>query len=121
MTPTDEIASLRAEVAGLRRQGRIVLVLVALVLLGVLVIAWGRRPGARPTLRAEDDASVQAQEFRLVDPDGNLRGIWNCPPAGPYLTILDGHGRPLFQLRQSPEGGVLQLNDATGRAVFKKP
>jgi hypothetical protein len=119
MTPADEIAALREEVRGLRRRGRVQLALAVVVLLALaaLVLEQGRRHRAEG-LRA---VQVEAQEYRLLDPDGNLRGLWHCPPAGPSFTLLDEQGRAAADVRLGPTGARLRLTDAAGQVLFEQP
>src|SRR5262245_37251899 len=115
MAPADEVAALRSEVAALRRQARY---LLAVALAGVAVGAWALARAARPgTARFE----VEAQEYRLIGPDGNLRGLWTCPPVGPSMTLLDERGRISVQIRHHEAGGELLVNDSEGRSVFRRP
>ena len=124
MTADNEVATLRAEVAAVRRQVRGLTILLVLALAGVgVLIVRGQRPGAdavRPGHPALG-ASVEAQVYRLLDPDGNLRGLWNCPPAGPSLVLTDDKGRPAIVMRGTSQGGTFQVKDATGRVLFEKP
>src|SRR4051812_23849358 len=94
MTTSDEVTALRAEVAAVRRQVHILLVM-ALLCLGVGVWSLTRGTPIGPAtgeaeVRVED---MEARAFRLIDSDGNLRGLWHCPPAGPFLTLFDEKGR----------------------------
>ncbi|MFL5339031.1 MAG: hypothetical protein ACJ8F7_02595 [Gemmataceae bacterium] len=122
MTPADEIAALRAEVSGLRRQ---VHVLFAAVLVAVVVAAafmtWRWRSTGELWNAADTRATkVEAQEYHLLDPDGNLRGLWRCPPAGPTFSLLDENGRPLVVMQQGADGTV-NVSDGDGRPVFERP
>jgi hypothetical protein len=120
----EEIVALRAEVAALRRRVRLLTILV-LSALAVAVVPWaarGMRP-AGPRWDADEARAVQveAQEYRLLDPDGGLRGMWSCPPAGPSMILLDERGRLLFEVRQGPKGGTLRLLDSEGRLLIERP
>jgi hypothetical protein len=116
MSSADEVAILRAEIARQRRWLRLLLVLT-LAALTLAALAPGRamlsRSGA--PWPAEDEVRAlqfEAHEYRLLDPDGNLRGLWSCPPAGPSLILLDEKGRPFLQLHQLPDGsGLLKFKD----------
>lgn len=123
MNPADEIAALRAEVAVLRQRVRTLFALLFAVLAAVIIlVAWVRRPaGVRWDAEEARAEQVEAHEYRLLDPDGNLRGLWNCPPVGPSLVLTDDQGRPAVVLRGTPQGGTLQVKDATGRVLFEKP
>jgi hypothetical protein len=123
MTPGDEIAALRAEVAVLRQRVRTLFALTLGVLITVIVlIALTRRPpGVRWDAEEARAEQVEANQYRLLDPDGNLRGLWNCPPAGPSLVLTDDKGRPAIVMRGTSQGGTFQVKDATGRVLFEKP
>ena len=123
MNPGDEVAALRAEVAVLRRRVRTLFALALAVLITVIVlIALTRRPaGVRWDAEEARAEQVEANQYRLLDPDGNLRGLWNCPPAGPSLVLTDDKGRPAIVMRGTPGGGTFQVKDATGRVLFEKP
>jgi hypothetical protein len=122
MNPLDEIAGLRAEVAALRGRVRTLFAVLVVGLGATALLALYPRRG-RGGWAAEEARAVQveAQEYRLLDPDGNLRGLWHCPPAGPALTLLDAEGRVAVDLRQTPDGGALRVNDAGLRNRFKRP
>jgi hypothetical protein len=123
MTSTDPIAALQVEVIALRRQARI-LAGVALLALVAAVFGLLRSGVERQTWQTKEARAIQveAQEFRLLDPDGRLRGLWRCPPAGPSLTLLDESGRIALELRQAPGGGGgLLLTDAQGKVLFSQP
>ena len=117
MAQPDELAGLRAEVAALRRRVRALaaLALLAAALAAIALARPSRPGGGRGT-------EFVAQEYRLVDPSGNLRGSWRCPPAGPALTLLDEGGRPAAELRLDPGGGGrLRLTGADGRVLDQRP
>jgi hypothetical protein len=110
---SDEVPALRAEVAALRGRVRMLMLLTGAAL-AVAVVAL-LRGGPEPR-RVE----LEAQEYRLMDPDGRLRGMFRCPPAGPSLEILDEHGRPVIVLSESPlGGGQVRVMDADGRFQVK--
>ena len=117
MTEGNEVATLRAEVAAVRRQVRGLTILLVLALAGVGVLTVrGQRPGAdavRPGHPALG-APVEAQMYRLLDPDGNLRGLWQCPPAGPALALMDEAGRPAVTLTAGKVGLTLSDGDGQG-------
>jgi hypothetical protein len=123
MSTNEEMAALRAEIAGLRRWLRLLVALVLVVVVtAVLLLAWNRLGGlldrgSQPVGALE----VSAQEYRLLDPDGNLRGLWHCPPAGPSLSILDKDGRLAVEVALTPGGGgTIRLREG-GRVVFQRP
>jgi hypothetical protein len=119
MTPSDQVEALRAEVAALRRQGR---ALLAVALLALAAAGWALWRGGPGRPGGAGAVQFEAQEYRLLDPDGALRGLWTCPPAGPSLIILDGEGRVAAQLSQAPGGGgAIRVADSNGGAVFQKP
>jgi hypothetical protein len=123
MSPADEIAALRAELAAQRRRGRVVAAVALAALVGVAVLAardYRRAGGGWDTDEARA-ARVEAQAFHLLDPNGNLRGQWSCPPAGPFLTLRDESGRAVLVLRQTDEGGTLRITDANGQVLLKVP
>lgn len=121
MSTHEEVAALRAEVALLRKGVRSLAVLTLAALFAALLLGargWLFRP-AGEEMRAVE---VSAQEYRLLDPDGNLRGMWRCPPAGPSLIILDEKGRLAVELGQAPRGGgKIRLLDGAGRVLFERP
>ncbi len=111
----NDIATLRAELAALRRQVR-ALTWGILAVLGavVLLLVFRRGPAAGFVADAEilRTVEVDAQEFRLFDPDGNLRGAFRCPPAGPALNLFDAQGRVVASVAADPPS--LSLADGLG-------
>ena len=90
-----------------------------LALAGLAVGIWALWRGGSPAVARA--VTVEAQEYRLVGTDGSLRALWHCPPVGPSMTLLDDKGRISVQIRQHEGGGELLVNDAEGRAVFRRP
>jgi hypothetical protein len=127
MTCADEVAQLRAEVTRLHKRLFLVLVvsLAGLALAGFGIgraLLWEQRLSSLQQGSESRVIQIEAQEYRLLDPDGNLRGFWSCPPAGPLLILLDENGRPALELRQMPGGGgFLKVNDGKGNVLFRKP
>jgi hypothetical protein len=124
MSTPDEVAVLLAEVVALRKRVQVLTVLSLIILAAALVLAvLGWTTGSGRWATAENRAvEVSAQEYRLLDPDGNLRGIWQCPPAGPSLILLDEQGRLAVEVAQRPgKGGSILVKDADGRVLFKQP
>jgi hypothetical protein len=127
MSGADEVAVLRAEVVRLHKRLFLVLV-VSFASLALAALLLGRallgeqRLSLLPSGHAARVIQIEAHEYRLLDPDGNLRGLWSCPPAGPSLILLDENGRPAFELRQLPgRGASLKMNDGEGNVLFHKP
>ncbi len=118
MDHAEEVAALREELAALRRRGRTALA-VALAALALALAACGLLAWRGKALPAGE--GVEAQEYRLIDPDGRLRGMWHCPPAGPSLTLLDEEGRALVVLREGPDGGTLRVSSRESRVLFGVP
>src|SRR5262245_51589425 len=107
------------EVAALRRQVRVLwfVALTSLVVAGV-----GMWRGSAKRAEEIHALQVEAQEFRLLDPNGALRGLWRCPPAGPAFTLLEENGRVAIELRESADGGgSLMMRDADGKILFQRP
>jgi hypothetical protein len=113
---SDEVPALRAEVTALRGRVRLLTLLTGAAVAVALVAVFRVSPAEPNPRRVE----LEAQEYRLVDPDGRLRGMFRCPPAGPSLEILDERGRPVIVLSESPlGGGQLRVMDADGRFQVK--
>jgi hypothetical protein len=126
MSTADEVAALKNEVASLRRQVRALLVVALLpaalwAVLGLWHVIRGR-PGGLVSGEETRWVQVVAQEYHLTDPDGNLRGLWRCPPAGPSFFLLDENGRVAVEVRQLPGGGgAVKVMDASGKASSSLP
>ncbi len=125
MSTGDQFDALRMEVASLRRRVH-ALTAVAAVALGVAAVAliaraqpaagrWGV-PGPHP-----EGSQYEAQEYRLMDPDGRLRGLWRCPPAGPSFELLDETGRVAVEVRQDPGGGTVRVVGGERREAVLRP
>src|SRR5262249_36577667 len=98
------------------------LVIVIAIAAVALAVARGRPFGVeRWDTNEARSVQVEAQEYHLLDPDGNLRGLRRCPPAGPTLTLLDEHGRLIIELWQHNQGGAVRVLDATGHPIFEQP
>jgi hypothetical protein len=111
-----EVPALRAELAALRGRVRLLTLLTG----AAVVVALAAMLRASPSESNPRRVELEAQEYRLVDPDGRLRGMFRCPPAGPSLEILDERGRPIIVLSESPlGGGQVRIMDADGRFQMK--
>ncbi len=119
MPPNPDAALLRAELAALRRQVRVLFALLLVVLAGVgWLLVRGQRPAEHAAgVDALRVTQIETQEVRLLDPDGALRGLFYCPPAGPSLTLMDGQGRIACALSWQPPGLTLADGPARVRAA----
>jgi len=119
MTGFDDAAALRAEIDGLRRQywSAVVVGLIAVGAVGVVCLNGRQGESAAAAADSRHGTQVEAQTFRLVDVNGNLRGLWHCPPAGPSLTLLDDNGRIAVAVSTDPAGLTLSVPD--GRACIR--
>jgi hypothetical protein len=119
MNAADEVAALRAEVGALRRWVSALLLLTLVSLASVVLLAVrGFGAGSGWGTSEVRVVKIAAQEYHLLDPDGNLRGLWNCPPAGPSLTLHAQNGRVAAELREVPgKGGMIQVFDAAGQPL----
>lgn len=62
--------------------------------------------------------TVTAQQFRLVDANGNTRALLSCGPDGnPNLVFEDSHGHPRVKVGlEQGENPVVLVNSANGNA-----
>lgn len=60
--------------------------------------------------------TLTAQEFQLVDKEGNKRGLFGLQPDGsPYIALLDKQGKAHVTVRIRPDGSSsYAMNDPDG-------
>ena len=120
MNGADEVSTLRADLARLRLQMRILFGVVVIAVVICAALAWNWHSSS---LRGEVSeiraVRVEAQEYHLLDPAGRLRGMWRCPPAGHSWSVLDERGRLLIEVRQETGSNTVKVLDESGRVLFE--
>ncbi len=120
MSSANELAAMRTELASLRFQLRLLFRVVLVAVATGALLAWRWHSSWQCCDVNEARAvQVEAQEYHLLDPDGKLRGMWRCPPAGPSWTMLDEHGRLLVEVRQATGSGTVRVLDGEGRVAMR--
>jgi hypothetical protein len=120
MNGADEVSTLRADLARLRLQMRILFGVVVIAVVICAALAWNWHASSlRGEVNEMRAVRVEAQEFHLLDPDGRLRGMWRCPPAGHSWSMLDERGRLLIEVRQVTGSNTVKVLDESGRVLFE--
>jgi hypothetical protein len=62
--------------------------------------------------------SIRANEFTLVNPQGQVQATLRNGTAGAGLTLNDPNGKPRIEM--NPAGGLV-IRDANGRVIWNSP
>ena len=109
-----DVHTLEARLSALERQNRLFKKLgTAAVLVALAVVVMGQ---ATPKKEPTDKRVVEAEEFRLVDKEGNRRGVWSTFMDSTSLHIFDKDGKDRAYLSSGRWGTSMVLSARNRRA-----